>query len=158
MSETSIHLQSLHFPKSDYSHTPPDRAVVEFPVDTLYVLARIGCSLPPVLLTPMASNALRVFYSFVAGEIANRFHEDGLSDAMPGYNVYARDYVLAYHPVGSKDPDAPRQQLAEQFADVIANDSGSGELRDAANARDLAEALAQAVVNQGWRVVTPIGR
>jgi hypothetical protein len=158
MSEKPIHLQSLHFPKSDQSYTPPDRAVVEFPVDTLYVLASVAAFLPPFVFTPAASTALRNFYSFVTGEVANRFYEDGLSDAMPGYEVRAGTHILAYFPVGLKDAEAPQQQLAEQFAEIIANDPSSGELRDAANARDLAVTLAQAVINAGWRVVTQIGR
>lgn len=158
MTASAIHLKALEF---DDPEDGPARIVASFPAPLLYDLAVIHGAIPPVVLTPGAAEHQRLLYSFVSGYVANRFFEDGLNEPAPRYAVFSGTNQLAYHPVGSKDSDAPQQKLAQALdaalSDMVSN-TDKADVDQTAERAQLAAMLSQTVINQGWRQVTPIGR
>lgn len=156
MTDDSIHLKSLKFSDPDEG---PTRVVASFPADLLYSLAVLHGAIPPIVLTPDANEHSGEFYSFVSGRIANKYFDNGLQEAVHRYDVFSGAVQLAYHPTGSKDPDAPQQQLAGNLFMAISDHLGASPSAETnAERREIAEVLAQTVINYGWRQVTPIGR
>lgn len=154
MSESSIELKALEFDQND---SGPDWVTARFPAQLLYTLAAFHGPLPPLLFRPATNEQFSEFYGFVSGYVASRFFDDGLNDAAPRHSIIDGQYQLAYHEVGSKAPDAPQQVLAEQLAGAISAHFGeSSNAQTNHERRDLAERLAQCVINHGWRQTTPI--
>lgn len=154
MTTESIHLKALKF--GDHESGGPTRVVADFPAEILYTLARIHGAIPHIVLTADAAQHSAEFYSFVIGRVVNRFYEDGVDEAVPGYGVFSREHVLAWH---ERDSNAARQELADQLEQTISIHFGEAETADTATERrELAGVLAQIVVNHGWRKVVTIGR
>lgn len=154
MSGNSIHLKALAF---DDPEAGPTQVTASFPADTLYALATLVGQLPPLLFRNEAYAHLGGFYGFVSTYVANRFYEDGLNDAMPRFDLLDGQYTLTYHETGTKAADSPRQLLAGHLFMAIADHLGASASQQTNHERrELAEALAQTVINFGWRQVTSL--
>lgn len=147
MTTPTMRLHSMTFDDGE-----PHTVTVALPAETLYFLATLVGRLPTSFLSEEFRPHVTEFYHFVTSGLANRFYEDGLTEAVgsPWHHRYAVVFVTQGLTGERFEPEREllRTHLMEALEDPrVVPRSGS-----APSAKDVAEVLASALEAQGWRM------